>query len=193
MDLHHAAWNGDLQLVKEFVERGVDVEKETGGLTPLMTASCHGHLEVLRYLLEQGANRDTSTEGETALHLAAEVGFCEIAKLLMVYGAELNVRNRFGELPIDVASTEEIKQAIRDEPRRRIDEAPGKRSTQQDQRPNAATTASTQQNENESEEKRDKQPAEGEAVEGEVADEDQDSEPSSDEDEQLMRDDLPGY
>ena len=104
----------------------------------------------------------------------------------MIYGADLDARTNNGLLPIDVGhlNTEEIKQAIRDEPRRRLDEAPGKRATEQDRHPNAATSASAQQDdEGEEQSNNKKQPAEGEAEEGKVvADEDQDSEPSSDED-----------
>ena len=75
-------------------------------------------------------------------------------------------------------NNEEIKQAIRDEPRRRLDHG-HKRATEQDRHPNAATSASAQQEEEgKEEEQANKQPAEA----GEVADEDQDSEPSSDED-----------
>ena len=128
-------------------------------------------------------NRDKANiNGWTPLHLAANSGHLETAKLLMVYGADLNARNNSGELPIDMTEDEEIKQAIRDEPRRRLDEAPGKRATEQDRHPNAATSASAQQDdEGEEQSNNKKQPAEGEAQEGKVADEDQDSEPSSDE------------
>ena len=90
------------------------------GSTPLMTASYSGKLEVVRYLLEQGANRDkVNNEGYTSLHLAALYGNLDIAKLLMVYGADLNAENNKGELPIDMEylNTEEIRQAIHDEPR----------------------------------------------------------------------------
>jgi len=106
------------------------------------------------------------------------LGQLETAKLLMVYGADLNARNIYGQLPIDRAATEEIKQAIRDEPRRRMDDAPaGKRATDQDRHPDAAVSSSAHQEGEEQD--NNKQPAEqGE----EVADEDQDSEPSSDED-----------
>ena len=34
----------------------------------------------------------------------------------MSYGTDLNARNDFGELPIDLTRAEEMKQAIRDEP-----------------------------------------------------------------------------
>ena len=88
-------------------------------------------LDLVRYLLEQGADRDkANSRGQTPLHLAAAhwTGL-ETAKLLMVYGADLNARNYIGQLPIDRARTEEIKQAILDEPRRRISERPRKTGT----------------------------------------------------------------
>ena len=146
-----------------------------------MIAAQHAHLEVVRYLLEQGADRDkASNGGYTPLHWAADLGHLEIAKLLMAYGADLNATSNNGQSPIDMGNrnTEEIRQAIRDEPRRRIDEAPGKRATEQDRHPNVATSTSAQGEEVEAEEEQGlKQPS----GEGEVADEDQDSEPSSDE------------
>ena len=106
--------------------------------------------------------------------------------LLMRYGADLNARDDSGKLPIEMPrATEEIKQAIRDEPRRRMEEAPGKRATEQDRHPIAVTSAISQQEEVE-EEQSNKRPRVDEGVEVEVetkvAEEDEDSEPSSDED-----------
>ena len=71
--------------------------------------------------------------------------------LLMVYGADLNARTDDGDLPIDVADTEEMKQAIRDEPRRRMDHG-HKRATEQDRHPNAAASANAQQDDEEEQE-----------------------------------------
>ena len=141
---------------------------------------------MVRYLLEQGADRDKAADdGYTPLHLAASYGHLETAKLLMVYGADLNARNDGGRLPIEVRNaTEEIKQAIRDEPRRRMDHG-HKRATEQDRHPNAATSASTQQEEKEeADESSNKRPRlnEGGVEEGKVAEEDEDSEPSDEED-----------
>ena len=166
ISLYVASSNGHFAVVRYLVEQGADMEKvHNDGFTSLIRASMNGHLEMVRYLLEQGANRDkVNNYDNTSLHLAANWGHLEIAQLLMVYGADLNARNSFGKLPIDVAWTEEIKQVIRDEPRRRMDHG-HKRATEQDCPPNAAATASVQQEE-----------------EGKIADEDQDSEPSSDED-----------
>ena len=183
-----AARNDHLDVVRYLVQQGADIEKvDSYGNSPLIHASMEGHSEVARYLLEQGANRDKANLwGNTSLHMAAaDNGRLETAKLLMVYGADVNARNNNGELPIDMGylNTEEIKQAIRDEPRRRMDHG-HKRATEQDRHPNAATSASAQQEEEEvGDEQSNKRPRldEGSAEEGKVADEDQDSEPSSDE------------
>ena len=150
---------------------------------PLISATDIGRLEVTRYLLEQGANRDivATSDGMTPLHCAAANNELEIAKLLMVYGADLNARDNDGDLPIDMARTEEMKQAIRDEPRRRMDHG-HKRATEQDRHPNAA--AQQEDEEEEEEEHSNKRPRldEGrEAEEGKVAEEDEDSEPSDEE------------
>ena len=187
-----AAQKGHLAIVQVLVEQGADMDKMhllDTVTTPLSTASFNGHLNVVQYLLEQGADRDkVNYYGSTPLHWAAQNGHLEIAMLLMSYGADLNARNKLGLLPIDVALTEEIKQAIRDEPRRRMDEAPGKRATEQDRHPNAAISASAQEGEEEEGEEQQisKKPRldEGgdEAEKGKVAEEDEDSEPSSDED-----------
>ena len=116
---------------------------------------------------------------QTPLFCAARFDQLEIAKLLMVYGADLNARNNNGQLPIDIARTEEIKQAIRDEPRRRMDHG-HKRATEQDRHPNAAASASAYQEEDEEvEEQTNKKPRRDE---GAVAEEDQDSEPRDGED-----------
>ena len=187
-----SAEKGRLDVVRYLVVQGADMEKDDKyGWTPLLNAAYFGWLEVVRYLLEQGANRDKATphHGFSPLHLAVyNRGHLETAMLLMVYGADLNARNRYGQLPIDCARSEEIKQAIRDEPRRRLDEAPGKRATEQDRHPNAATSASANQEVRENGEAVNKKPRlEEEATEdeqedeGKVAEEVEDSEPSCDE------------
>ena len=174
-----AAEKGHLDIIRCLVEQGADMEKaDIDGWNPLLNAAAFGNLDVMRYLLEQGADREKAdNSGHTPLHFAASQGHLEPVKLLMVYGADFNARNNDGQLPIDLADTEEIEQAIRDEPRRRMDHG-HKRATEQDRHPDAATSAS----ENQGEELVYKKPRlEGEQEEGKVAEEDEDSEPSSDE------------
>ena len=93
------------------------------------------------------SDRDNGTSfGLTPLHVAAANNHLETAKLLMVYGANLSARTDGNYLPIDLAANEEIKQAIRDEPRRRMDHG-YKRSTEQH-----PTPLSDQEREEEAEE-----------------------------------------
>ena len=110
----------------------------------------------------------------------------------MSYGADLNAKTNDGHLPIAITRNEEIRQTIRDEPRRRMDEAPGKRATEQDWHPNAATSTSAQEEEGDYNEEvtSHKRPRLDEGVVTavdetvtKVAEEDEDSEPSSDEEE----------
>ena len=139
--LRMASINGHLHVVQYLVELHASLDKANNdGYTPLSVAVYFGHLDVVRYLLEQGADRDLADkEGWTPLHLASRWGHLEIAILLMNYGADLNAKNKWDELPIDVADGEEMKQAIRDEPRRRMDHG-YKRATEQDMDSYVGTT-----------------------------------------------------
>ena len=179
-----AARSGDLTTVQRLLETGADKNETTRrGRTAIFHAARKGLLEII--LL--GADRDKAAiAGRTPLHWAAQNGYLSITKLLMAYGADLNARTNNGNLPIDMGyrNTEEIRQAIRDEPRRRMDHG-HKRATEQDRHPNAAISPSTQkEGDEEEEEPTSKKPRieKGtEATEGKVAEEDEGSEPSSDE------------
>ena len=180
--LNLASWKNHLLVVQYLIEQGASLDKaDNTGQTSLSGAAHCGHLELTRYLLEQGADRDKAdNDGMTPLHFAAQHGHLETAMLLMSYGADLNATTHYDELPIDLAGTEEIKQAIRDEPRRRMDHGL-KRATEQDRHPNAVTSASAQQEDEEGEEQSYKQSCLDEgtvAKETKVAEEDEDSEPS---------------
>ena len=183
--LYITSYYGHLEVVQYLVEQGASLDKATnGGWTPLSGAACRGHLEVVRYLLEQGADRDKAgNDGWTPLHFATEYNRLEIATLLMSYGADLNARTSDDRLPIDVARTEEMKHAICDEPRRRMDHG-HKRATEQDRHPNTVTTAAHHENEEEGELQHRKNRShrdEGAAVGSEVTEEDENCESSSDE------------
>ena len=189
-----AAQSNHLNVLRYLVEQGTSMEWTSAmGWTPLHIASALGLVEVTQYLLEQGANRDkTDVFGDTPLHNAADGAQLETAKLLMLYGADLNAKNIRGLLPIDMTDSEEVKQAIRDETRRRMDEAPGKRAFEQDRQPNATAASASAQSEEEAEEEvkdeqskkrpRHEEGDEAKAEQNKVTDEDEDSEPSDGED-----------
>ena len=55
--LHHAARNGDLEIVKQLVSGGADVNATTdNNHFPLYCAAGHGHVETTGYLVEKGAD-----------------------------------------------------------------------------------------------------------------------------------------
>jgi ankyrin repeat protein len=57
--IHHAARNGDTEIVRLLIERGADVNvKNPRGHTVLYCAGGHGHLDCLLLLLKEGADRD---------------------------------------------------------------------------------------------------------------------------------------
>ena len=127
-------------MVRHLVENGANLEKANDwDNTPLIHAVCDDHVDVVRYLLEKGANANKVEKGYccTYLHYAASSG--------VAHGASLDVMNNEDELPIDIAKTEEIRQAILDEIQRRRDQQPRKRCVAQDQHPKAAVSASLQQ------------------------------------------------
>ena len=55
--LHHAARNGDLEIVEQLVSYGADVNAMSDhGQFPPYCAAGHGHVETTRYLVENGAD-----------------------------------------------------------------------------------------------------------------------------------------
>ena len=73
--LHHAARNGDTQIVKLLIEHGAEVNRASErGQTVLYCAGGHGHLETVQLLLEHGADRDApcTKAGKTLLEWLAQ-------------------------------------------------------------------------------------------------------------------------
>lgn len=55
--LHHATRNGDLEVVKQLVTHGADVDVMSDNKHfPLYCAAGHGHVETVRFLIEQGVD-----------------------------------------------------------------------------------------------------------------------------------------
>ena len=65
--LHHATRNGDLEIVKQLVSSGADVDAMADqGHFPLYCAAGHGHVETTEYLVENGADLQTRlSDGKT--------------------------------------------------------------------------------------------------------------------------------
>ncbi|CAE7325157.1 unnamed protein product [Symbiodinium necroappetens] len=93
-----AAEDGRLDDVKDFVERGEDVNaKSKAGYTAMMWAASNGHLEVVKYLAEQGADVDAKDDdGWTAMMWAAGNGHLEVVKYLAEQGADVDAKDDDG-------------------------------------------------------------------------------------------------
>lgn len=61
--IHHAARNGDTEVVRLLIGHGADVNvKNTRGHTVLYCAGGHGHLDTLQLLLDEGADRQSQDD-----------------------------------------------------------------------------------------------------------------------------------
>lgn len=71
----------------------------------LITAASEGNSEEVKTLLEFGSMdlNQGDYDHRTALHLAANEGHLEVVKLLCEAGADINVKDRWGEQPLDDA------------------------------------------------------------------------------------------
>lgn len=82
-NLHSIIETGSLELVKDLLKSGSDINEKVDGLTPLMLAARLGFTEIAKALLQKGASPYTEdAEGSTAIHYAAIQGKKEVLLLL---------------------------------------------------------------------------------------------------------------
>ena len=73
--IHHAARNGDTEVVRRLIEHGADVNaRNPRGHTVLYCAGGHGHLGTVQLLLESGSDADArfTQDGKTLLEWLAQ-------------------------------------------------------------------------------------------------------------------------
>lgn len=101
-----AAYHGDLEAVREFVEEGGvkgDAEDKFGNQV-LFHAVSGNHLDVVNYLIERGADPlIRSQDGSSLLHLAAGAGNIELATRLIEVGCAVDGVDVNGESPLMMA------------------------------------------------------------------------------------------
>ena len=80
----------------------------TSQATNLITAASEGDIEEVQALLEFGCIREIISHGDwdnrTSLHVAAAQGQTKIVELLCEAGASVNIRDRWGNRPLDDAN-----------------------------------------------------------------------------------------
>ena len=89
--LFEAAWDGDIDGIRELLATGANVNAAIqGDGSPLIGAARRGRMPAVRLLLDQGANPDQIVEGDgSPLIMAAREGHADIVALLLDRGASI--------------------------------------------------------------------------------------------------------
>lgn len=114
--LHQAAAVGDLDMVKDAISKGANVNEKEGkrGTRPLGLAVERGNTEVVRFLISKGADvKAANNNGFTALMAAAIKGSLETVKLLLRKGADVNARSSNGRTALDISRNSDIKKLLK--------------------------------------------------------------------------------
>ena len=110
VELHYAAGEGHLHVVRYLLEVGADMEAgKDSGLTPVHWAAAKGQLQVVHLLLEAGLDKDTCIGTHqcivlTPLHVAAGRGNAEVVICLLGASADVDKSNTDGDTPWHVAA-----------------------------------------------------------------------------------------
>lgn len=102
MDIQAAVIAGNLEVVKQHIEAGTDINKKEpmSGSTPLISAATFGKTDIAKALIDADADLSIkNNDGATALHVAAFFCRVEIVQMLIDANADKTIRNNFGATP----------------------------------------------------------------------------------------------
>ncbi|PFX17016.1 uncharacterized protein LOC111341452 [Stylophora pistillata] len=102
------------ELTHRIAKNGNIVERtDEHGRTLLYIASKSGFYDTCNLLLQKGASvNNAQRDGSTALHAAAFYGHELVVGLLLQHGAKSDIRNSWGNTPIDESATPSIQNLI---------------------------------------------------------------------------------
>lgn len=123
--LHRAAGFNHLGLATLFLSKGAKVDAtDKYGRIPLHNAAEYNHIEMIELLINAGSeiNKQDLVSGYTPLHIAAfNHTFTACLKLLEL-GASVHLKCNKGQLPYDLAKSDDVKEVLNPDTRRhRID------------------------------------------------------------------------
>ena len=103
LDIHTAAYLGDVNSIKQHIQMGTDLDKKDQyGSTPLIVAITFDKTDVAGTLIEGGADLTvTNNDGSTPLHIAAFFCKPEVVKMLLENGADKAIRNNYGSTALE--------------------------------------------------------------------------------------------
>ncbi|XP_068192077.1 caskin-1 isoform X3 [Antennarius striatus] len=103
--LHHAALNGNLELITLLLESQAAVDiRDQKGMRPLHYAAWQGKAEPMKMLLKSGSSvNGQSDEGQIPLHLAAQHGHYDVSEMLLQHQSNPCIVDNAGKTPLDLA------------------------------------------------------------------------------------------
>uniref|UniRef100_A0A3P9HZ31 CASK interacting protein 1 n=1 Tax=Oryzias latipes TaxID=8090 RepID=A0A3P9HZ31_ORYLA len=103
--LHHAALNGNLELISLLLESQAAVDiRDQKGMRPLHYAAWQGKAEPMKMLLKSGSSvNGQSDEGQIPLHLSAQHGHYDVSEMLLQHQSNPCIVDNAGKTPLDLA------------------------------------------------------------------------------------------
>ncbi|XP_051994235.1 caskin-1-like isoform X2 [Xyrauchen texanus] len=103
--LHHAALNGNVELITLLLESQAVVDiKDLKGMRPLHYAAWQGKCEPMKMLLKSGSSVNSqSDEGKIPLHLSSQHGHYEGSEMLLQHQSNPCLRDNAWKTPLDLA------------------------------------------------------------------------------------------
>lgn len=98
--LHVASTHGKIKIVKYFIERGMNVNKngDISGGTPIRSAAESGHLDIVKVLHQNGAIFEVSEATKNPLFGAICNGHFEVVKYLVEHGINITASYPIGKV-----------------------------------------------------------------------------------------------
>uniref|UniRef100_A0A7N5ZXK0 CASK interacting protein 1 n=1 Tax=Anabas testudineus TaxID=64144 RepID=A0A7N5ZXK0_ANATE len=103
--LHHAALNGNVELISLLLESQAAVDiRDQKGMRPLHYAAWQGKAEPMKMLLKSGSSvNGQSDEGQIPLHLSAQHGHYDVSEMLLQHQSNPCIVDNAGKTPLDLA------------------------------------------------------------------------------------------
>lgn len=101
--------NSNNELIKYLISKKVNYDwKDKNGWTPLLFACMRNDFELFKYIysLKKWNLNDVTDQNETALHWAVAKKNIPMIEFLLKNGIKKDIKNRFGQVAIDLASKE---------------------------------------------------------------------------------------